>query len=169
MNRKWWVLSIAWAAAMLGGCSLHGQQNLGTRFAGDWMLDKSFGSSAPPGFSTTVAVGADRVTLRSRWDRTEDARTGLTLVGVIEPEMVLSTDGRKLASQAGPFVFHHSSQWDGDRLVTRWSTSEFMGSSFRGTWSRSVSKDGAMQILDVDAVSSLGQVNRARLVFRRKQ
>jgi hypothetical protein len=169
MNRKRSVLTVlAPAVAVLAGCSLHGQHNLSSRFSGDWFLDKSFGATAPPGFATNLAISGDRVTVRSRWQRGQDDRTGLTLVGLIQPEMVLETGGRDLAAQVGPFVFRHASHWDGDRLVTRWSTSEFMGSSFRGTWTRSVSKDGEMQILDVDAVSSLGQVNRARLVFRRK-
>ena len=76
--------------------------------------------------------------------------------------------GRDMAAQAGPFVVRHDSNWDGGKLVTHWSTSEFMGSSFHGTWTRAVSKDRATLTLDIDAMSSIGEASRARLIYRRR-
>lgn len=162
------VSSGVWvAASLLSGCALHGQaSNPAALIEGKWTLDKSFGVTPPQNFSTEVEKGKDRITLRSRWDEPENGQHGLTLIGVTTPNFIIDTTGREQAAQVGPFVFHYRSAWENGKLVTRWTTSEFMGSSFQGTWTRAVSRDGSTQTLDIDASSSL-QISRARLIFRR--
>lgn len=153
---------------LLTGCALHGQaHDSAALLEGQWTLDKSFGVTPPQHWSMKIATARDQVTIRSHWEEPKDGRYGLTLMGLAMPEFVLDTTGRQTAAQVGPFVFQCESGWEGGKLVTHWSTSEFMGSSFQGTWTRAVSKDRSMQTLDVDALSSGGEVSRARLIFRR--
>jgi len=57
---------------------------------------------------------------------------GLTIVGLVAPELIFFTDGREDLNQAGPFVIHSKTRWSGTRLITKWSTSELMGVSFEG-------------------------------------
>ena len=162
-------LAVLPAALLLAGCSLHGQAaDPLTAFQGDWALDKSFGVTPPQEFSTNIQAGKDQVSIRSHWKPPADGRYGLTLIGITTPEFVIETTGREQAAQAGPFVIRYASAVENRSIVTHWSTSEFMGSSFRGTWTRTVSKDGSTLTLDIDATSSSGDTSRARLIFRRR-
>lgn len=153
----------------VASCSLHGQGSApAALFQGDWLLDRSLGVTAPPNFTTRIEADRGELILRSRWDGSPGERSGLTLIGVTTDEFRIGTDGRERSTQVGPFVVKHSSSWENGALVTRWSTSEFMGSSFEGKWTRTVSKDGASLLLDIDATSSAGQNSRARLIFHRR-
>jgi hypothetical protein len=161
-------LAVLPLASLLSGCALHGQgSDPTTLLDGKWILRKSFGVTPPENFSTNVDAARDRVTVRSHWEEPKNGQYGLTLMGIAMPEFVMETTGRDQATQVGPFVFRHASAWEDGRLVTRWSTSEFMGSSFQGTWTRAVSKDGSTQTVDIHAMSSSGEISRARLIFHR--
>jgi hypothetical protein len=154
-------------ASLLSGCALHGQgSDPASLLDGKWTLDKSFGVTPPQNFSTQVERANNQVTIRSHWDEPANGQYGLTLMGLTTPQFIVDTSGREQAAQVGPYVFHYKSAWENGKLVTHWTTSEFMGSSFHGTWTRGVSKDGSTQTLDIDASSSL-QMSRARLIFRR--
>jgi hypothetical protein len=93
---------------------------------------------------------------------------GLTIVGLVAPELIFFTDGREDLNQAGPFVIHSKTRWSGTRLITKWSTSELMGVSFKGQWVRSVSADGRESTLEVHADSSPRRHSDASLKFRKK-
>ncbi len=171
MDPKPLVCAATLAAGLLSmyGCALHGQAgDPAAPLQGEWTLDKSFGVTPPKSFRIKVEAGNNQVTIRSHWEEPRDGRYGLTLIGVTIPELTLFATGREQAVQAGPFVLRCSSAWRNGNLVTQWSTSEFMGSSFRGTWTRAVSKDGSTQTLDIDASSSSGESSRARLIFHRE-
>lgn len=170
MNRMQYVcLAPLLPALLLTGCTLRGQASEApASLAGKWVLMRSLGVTPPASFLTNLEIAADRVTIRSHWEEPKDGRYGLTLMGITVPEFVLDTTGREMAVQAGPFVLRHKSSWDGSKLVTRWETSEYMGSSFQGTWTRAISKDGQGLTLDIDATSSIGQTSRARLIFQRQ-
>jgi hypothetical protein len=170
MNPTRWVCSAALCTAVLfSGCALSGQAgDPAVAFAGEWILEKSFGVTPPQAWWTKVETANRQVIVRSHWEEPRDGRYGLTLIGLTMPELTLDTTGKPQVAQSGPFVLHYSSTWRNSNLVTQWSTSEFMGSSFRGTWTRAVSKDGGRLTLDIDASSSGEESSRARLIFRRK-
>jgi hypothetical protein len=168
MKRTRWVcFAVLVASSLLSGCALHGQgSDPATLLEGKWTLDKSFGVTPPQNFKTNVEKAKNQITIRSHWDEPENRQHGLTLMGVTTPQFIIDTSGREQVAQVGPYVFHYKSAWENGKLITRWTTSEFMGSTFQGTWTRAVSKDGSTQTLDIDASSSL-QMSRARLIFRR--
>lgn len=160
-------LAVLPAFSVLSGCALHGQgSDPATLLEGKWTLEKSFGVTPPQNFSSQVEKAQNQITIKSRWDDPQNGQHGLTLMGVTTPQFVIDTTGREQAAQVGPFVFHYRSAWENGKLITHWTTSEFMGSKFQGTWTRAVSKDGGTQTLDIDASSSL-QMSRARLIFHR--
>jgi|ERR1017187_10622035 hypothetical protein len=170
MKRTWFVCLVVSlpAACLLAGCALRGQASApAVLFQGNWVLDKTFGVTAPANFTTRMEAARDQLTVRSHWDDPQDDRYALTLMGITMNEFVIATTGREQSAQVGPFVFKHSTNWENGNLVTRWSTSEFMGSSFQGAWTRAVSKDGGTLTLDIDATSSTGKNSRARLIFHR--
>ncbi len=167
MGRLVWVCVVV-PLVVLSGCSRHGKaEATPEKFAGDWVLDRSFGVSAPEGLTQNVRAGGDRLEIQSHCTRQVDHRYVLILAGLTTPELVIDTTGRSSSVQAGPFVIRYMSGWQKGRVVTYWSTSSFMGTSYHGTWQRSVSDDGATQVVDIDTTASDGQVSRARLIFRR--
>lgn len=170
MKRRGFVwVAVLSPAAILTGCALEGQAaDPLAAFQGNWILDKSFGVTPPQEFSLTIQAARDQLTIHSHWKRPEDGRYGLTLIGITTPEFVLNSNGREQAAQVGPFVVHYTSSLENRSIVTRWSTSEYMGSSFHGTWTRTLSKDGSTLTLDIGAASSSGDVSRARLIFKRR-
>lgn len=159
-------LLAAWLATV--GCGLRGSETGIGALAGDWKLERGFGATPPGHLETRIAAESGKVTVRSRWDEPANGQYGLTLIGITVPEMVFDLTGREAATQVGPFVLRHATRIRRGQWTTDWSTSEYMGSSFRGRWTRAVSKDGAAMTLDIEAVSGLGDESRARLVFRRK-
>jgi hypothetical protein len=98
----------------------------------------------------------------------QDGQTGLTLLGLTAPELILRTDGREDLNQAGPFVLHARTLWSGARLVTNWNTSEFLGVSFRGQWVRFLSADGREMTIEIHADSSTGERSDAVLKFKKR-
>lgn len=149
-------------------CSLRGQSAHASRFVGEWTFQDSTGSVPPYDLVTKVQYDGGRLTFDTTWGGPPNAPQGLTFIGVVTPHISLDLSGREAGSQVGPFVIRHTSEWKNEELVTRWSTSEYMGSSYSGTWKRSVAKDGSTMTLDIYALSSIGSVSRARIVFRRK-
>lgn len=162
------LASVVVPLAVLSGCALHGKgDGAPERFEGDWVLDRSFGVSAPEGLTQNVRAGGDRLDIVSHWTQPVDRRYVLILAGLTTPELVIDTTGRRSSVQAGPFVIRYMSGWQNGRVVTYWSTSSFMGTSYHGTWQRSVSRDGTAQVVDIDTTASDGEVSRARLIFRK--
>jgi hypothetical protein len=80
----------------------------------------------------------------------------------------LSTDGREDLNQAGPFVLHARTLWNGAKLITNWTTSEFLGVSFQGQWVRILSADGREMTIEIHADSSKGQHSDAVLKFKKR-
>jgi len=155
-------------AAILSGCNLHGQSSGSADLLGNWVLDRTLGVTTPPDFTMNVTKNQDQTTIHSHWSEPPNGQYGLTLIGVTTSEIVLDTGGADTSTQVGPFVMKHRSSWENGRLVTRWSTSDYMGSSFSGTWTHAVSRDGRQLTLDIDATSGSGEKSRARLMFRRE-
>ena len=159
---------LALLAGLLSGCNLRGQNSASANMIGSWVLDRTLGVTAPPDFTMKVAANQDQITINSHWSEPPNGRYGLTLIGVTTSEMVLDARGTDTSTQVGPFVMKHRSYWENGKLVTGWSTSEYSGSSFRGTWTHAVSRDGRGLTLDIDATSGSGDQSRARLMFRRQ-
>lgn len=135
-------------------------------FAGDWKLIGIHGTTAPEDFTMHVDQTESSVDIAARWALHEDAHA-LTLIGIATPHVRFTTASHEDLNQVGPFVLHSRTHWDGTRLVTTWHTSDFMGKSFTGTWTRSLSPDGRRQRLDVKGDSSDGKFTRAILTFER--
>jgi hypothetical protein len=133
-------------------------------FSGEWRVVSATGAAPPDGF--VMHVQQSSMALRIT-EQHQDAQTGLTLLGLTSPEVSLSTDGREDLNQAGPFVLHVRSQWSGARLITNWTTSEYLGVSFQGQWVRFLSADGREMTIEIHANSSKGQHSDAVLKFQR--
>lgn len=137
-------------------------------FSGEWKLVSATGTSPPDEILVQFKQSVTALNVTTQWQEPPNGQYGLTLLGVVTPELKLSTDGREDLNQAGPFVLHSRTRWNGTRLLTSWKTSEFLGSSFHGEWIRSLSGDGRELTWEIHANSSLGQHSDAVLTFRRQ-
>jgi hypothetical protein len=144
------------------------QQSAPPNLSGEWVPVSAAGTKPPDNFVVQMSQSSATLRVASHWTQPENGQYGLTLVGLLAPEMTFFMDGREDLNQAGPFVLHSRTRWDGARLVTSWNTSEFHGVSFDGEWVRSVSADGREFTLDIHANSSQGQHTEAMLKFRSK-
>ena len=144
------------------------QQSALPDFSGEWELVSAAGTTPPEAFVMLMNQSSTVLRGNAHWTESENRQYGLTLVGLITPELIFSMDGREDLNQAGPFVIHSKTRWTGARLITKWSTSEFLGMSFEGQWVRSVSVDGRELTLEIHANSSQGRHSDAVLKFRRK-
>jgi hypothetical protein len=158
--------------ALVGICFLavvlwkgRAQQAGGPDFSGEWRVVSATGATPPDGF--VMRVHQSSMTLRITHEH-QDGQTGLTLLGLTAPQVILSTDGREDLNQDGPFVIHSKTVWNGARLVTNWHSSEFLGTSFHGQWVRFLSADGREMTIEIHADSSKGQHSDAVLKFQRR-
>jgi hypothetical protein len=144
------------------------QQSAQPDLSGEWELVSAVGTTLPDGFVMQVNQSSTTLRVHSHWMEPENGEYGLTIVGLLAPELIFSTDRREDLNQAGPFVIHSKTRWSGTRLITKWSTSELMGVSFEGQWVRSVSADGRESTLEVHADSSPRRHSDASFKFRKK-
>ena len=135
--------------------------------AGDWVLDSATGTTRPEGLFLQVSQSPVELTMAAQWTQSADGRYGLTLTGLLAPEMRFSLDGREDLNQAGPFVIRSKTAWSGPSLVTTWRTTEYLGIAFEGRWVRSVSPDGQELTISIEGTSSNGQRANAVLKLRR--
>ena len=135
---------------------------------GVWELVSASGTTTPPGFVMRATQSDGSLRVASEWTPPEDGKYGLTLIGVTVPQAAFSFNGSEDVNQAGPFVVHSNTRWEGPRLVTAWNTSEFRGTSFKGTWTRSLSEDGRTLTLQISADSSEGKHSEAVLKFSKR-
>ncbi|HEY2013106.1 MAG TPA: hypothetical protein VGH38_06360 [Bryobacteraceae bacterium] len=144
------------------------QQTAPPDFSGGWELVSASGTTPPEGFSLQMNQTSTALQVQSSWTPAASGQYGLTLIGLLTPELTFTVDGREDLNQAGPFVIHSKTRWSGARLITAWNTSEYQGTSFEGQWVRSSSADGREFTLEVHANSSQGQHSDAVLKFRKK-
>lgn len=137
-------------------------------FSGKWRLLNPNLVNAPEGFRVTIQQSGGTMQISARWEEPKNGQYALTLLGVITPELRLSTANQAEMNQVGPFVLHSRSRWEGNRMVTEWNTSPYIGQSFQGTWTRWLSGDGREMTLEIAATSSAGKKSGATLVFRRE-
>ncbi len=137
-------------------------------FSGQWELISSTGTTPPAGFRMQLNQSSIALQVRTHWTEPENRQYGLTLAGLLTPELTFSLEGRQDVNQARPFVITSKTRWNGARLITIWSTSEFMGASFQGQWMHSLSADGHELRLEIQASSSQGRHSDAVLNFRKK-
>jgi hypothetical protein len=135
--------------------------------SGEWKLVSAAGTKPPDGFVVQMNQSSATLRVTAHWTEPENGQYGLTLVGLIAPELTFFLDGREDLNQAGPFVLHSKTRWTGARLVTSWNTSQFLGVSFEGQWVRSISADGRELTLEIHANSSQGRRSDAVLKFRK--
>lgn len=136
-------------------------------FSGARRFERGIGAAPPAGFALRIVQAGATLQCNAHWDA-KDGRYGLTLLGVVTPELRLSTTGAEDLNQVGPFVLHSRSRWEGEKLITEWNSSSFQGQSFRGSWTRRLSADGKQMILEIAATSGTGTYSHAQLVFRRE-
>lgn len=137
-------------------------------FGGEWELSAALGAAPPPGLALRIEQSKDVVQIHSSWQEPRSGQYGLTLLGVVVPELRLRIGDEEDLMQVGPFVLHYRTHWDADRLVTKWTTSEFQGVSFDGTWTRALAPGGRRHTLQINAVSSNGGRSAAMLTFRKR-
>jgi hypothetical protein len=135
--------------------------------SGEWRLASAVGTSPPDGLVMQANQSSTTFRVNSYWREPENGQYGLTLTGLLTPELTFSLDGHEDLNQAGPLVIHSKTRWNEARLVTAWSTSEFLTVSFEGQWVRSVSADGPELTLEIHAKSSQGRYSDAVLKFRK--
>ena len=140
---------------------------MGQLMRSDALLLAGLAAASPPPPPISVERGASSAGARRRGEVGEK-RQGVTLLGIVTPELRLSTTGAEDLNQVGPFVLHSRSRWEGEKLITEWNSSSFQGQSFRGSWTRRLSADGRQMILEIAATSGTGTYSHAQLVFRRE-
>src|SRR5260370_19738309 len=170
MRRR--VISFAMVGAIVLAVALwkgRAQQSAVPDFSGDWRVVSATGTTPPEEFTMQVTQSSTSLRVTAHWTEPANGEYGLTLLGLTTPEVILSTDGHEDLNQAGPFVLHTRTLWSGAaRLVTNWSTSEFLGASFQGQWVRSLSPDGHEMTIEIHANSSKGQHSEAVLKLQRR-
>jgi hypothetical protein len=144
------------------------QQSARPDFSGEWELVSAAGTTPPAGFVMQTNQSSTTFGVKAHWTGPENGAYGLTLVGLVAPELTFSMDGREDLNQTGPLAIHSKTRWNGARLITTWKTSEFLGVSFEGQWVHSVSADGRELTLEIHANSSQGRHSDAALKFRKK-
>ena len=137
-------------------------------FGGDWEIAGALGAAPPPALALHITQSNEAVNIRASWQEPRNGQYGLTLLGVVVPQLRLRTDGEEDLLQVGPFVLHCRTRWADGHIVTDWTTSDFQGVSFEGTWTRALSPGGREQRLQISAVSSNGARSSAMLTFRRR-
>jgi len=136
--------------------------------SGEWGLVSAAGTTPPDEFVMKTDQSATSFRVHAHWKEPENGKYGLTLVGLLTPELTFSIGGGEDLNQSGPFVIHSKTYWRDAHLITEWNTSEFLGTSFKGEWDRSVSAGGRESTLEIHATSSQGQRADAVLLFRKK-
>src|SRR5712691_9461429 len=152
MRRK--VISFAAVGAIVLAVALwkgRAQQSSVPDFSGDWRVVSATGTTPPEEFTMQVKQSSTSLRVTAHWTEPANGEYGLTLLGLTTPEVILSTDGRENLNQVGPFVLHARTLWSGARLITNWTTSEFLGASFQGQWVRSLSADGHEMTIEIHA------------------
>ena len=137
-------------------------------FHGVWKLIGAKGANAPPEFVVNIEQAGEALQLHARWEEPKQGQYALTLLGVVAPEMRLTTADQQDLNQVGPFVFHSRSHWKDNRLITEWNTSAYMEQWFRGTWTRYLSADGHEMTVEIAVQSSGGARSEATLIYRRE-
>ena len=166
--RHIWVWGPAAGAVLLTALSTgRAQEAKRPTLSGYWILEAAKGTTAPEGLALRVDQSAGALTVGARWKEPENGQYGLTLAGLLSPKLTFSLDGREDLNQSGPFVLRSKTAWSGNRLVTGWHTSEYLGMSFEGRWIHSLSADGQELILEIHGKSSQGRSADAVLRFRR--
>ena len=159
------VAAIALAAAFW---KVKAEQSTTPDLSGEWQLGSAVGTTPPDNFVMKIEQSATTLSVHSQWREPRNGQYGLTLVGLLTPELTFSIGGGEDLNQSGPFAIHSKTQWRDAHLVTNWSTSELVGMSFEGEWAGSVSADGRELSLEIHARSSQGQRGDAVLLFRKK-
>ena len=164
------IIRISWISAlMVTACAVApAQSSAHPDFSGDWEIAAALGAAPPPALALHIAQSNDAVDVRASWQEPRNGQYGLTLLGVVVPQLHLRTNDEEDLVQVGPFVVHCRTHWDGGHLVTKWTTSDFQGASFEGSWTRSLSPGGREQRLQISAISSNGARSSAMLTFRRR-
>jgi hypothetical protein len=104
--------TVALAATLWKG---RAQQSAPPDFSGEWQLVSAAGTTPPDGFVMQTNQSSMVLRVTTHWTEPENREYGLTLVGLITPELTLSMDGREDLNQAGPFVLHSRTRWNGAR------------------------------------------------------
>ncbi len=170
MRRR--IISFAALGAIVLAIALwkgRAQQSAVPDFSGEWRVVSATGTTPPEEFTMQVTQSSTSLRVTAHWTEPANGEYGLTLLGLTTPDVTLSTDGREDLNQAGPFVLHARTLWSAARLVTSWTTSEFLGASFQGEWIRSLSADGHEMTIEIRANSSKGQHSDAVLKFQKRK
>ena len=99
--------------------------------SGEWEVESVQGASLPEDFVQHVRQSGAETVFKATWKGAQNGPFGLTLIGLITPELRITTDGAENTNAMGPFTHRSHSGWQNERLVTEWATNEFQGSSFR--------------------------------------
>lgn len=143
-------------------------------FSGKWTLDKKnspSGSIAPDNMVENIKQKGNQLVVQSTWQEPKNGVYGLSLIGLTQSEMKLSTDGTEDDYMIGPYHFKSKSTMDGNKLVTTWSAAADNAdqkSTMDGTWTRTLSDDGKQMTVQVQGKASDGRNSDATLIFKRK-
>lgn len=146
-------------------------RNTVSQFSGVWQFMESTNAQPPPEFvvQINVAESGRTIDIASTWKEPHNGQYGLSLVGLLsEKRSYKPGSGAGEANQSGPFAVQSRSRWLSDgRLVIDWSTTEFQSSSFRGTWTHSISPDGRQLQILIEPTTG-GPKAQSLLTFRKR-
>ena len=139
-------------------------------FSGRWELDKNeslLPAPSPDRLILTITPTEDGLRVVSDCHPSlSSSPVSLLLVPVVVPVQVLRIGNRDQAIRRDGFQFESTSQWQDNRLITSWELSG-QGHAIQGHAIRSVSADGSVQTISIDAQSDI-QHRTAKLVFRKR-
>lgn len=139
-------------------------------FSGRWDLDKSASQVPVPSPDRLIIIitpTEDGLKVVSDCQPSlSSSPISLLLVPVVVPVQVLRIGKRDKTVRRNGFQFESTSQWQGNRLITTWRLSG-QGNSISGHAERSLSPDGSIQTISIDAQSRT-EHRTAMLIFRKR-
>ena len=138
-------------------------------FSGKWVLDKKSPKApqCPDDLRQDIKQQGSDVTIQSRFKEPENGIAPLLYLGIMTSTLQLTTDGKEVPSQIGPFQIVSKTTVDGNKMETDWN-GVVNGDPVQGHWTRTLSDDGKHMTLEIKESSTKGQGGQATLQFVRK-
>jgi hypothetical protein len=138
-------------------------------FDGKWVLDKhsSKAPEVPDDLRQDIRIKGSEVTIQSLFKEPANGIAPLLMLGIMVSSLRLTTDGRELQNQIGPFAQTSKTTLDGNKMETEWNA-VVNGDQVQGHWTRTLADDGKRMTLHIKESSTKGQGGDATLQFIRK-
>ena len=135
-------------------------------FTGRWQIDAARSPDAPPDLVEVIDHRDPKVVIETSVSMSQPL--GIAIAGLLAPKLQLATDASKNANELPPgLTLISNSEWQGDRLVTKWRIEGLPNGPLDGTWTRYLTDAGKTMVVDVLAAPRHERVE-TKLVFVKK-